>query len=134
MVQPIAITMLLRVVPTRDDVQGDAATRQVIQGGRRPGGERRGYKAWAVGNEESQTLSRCRSISSHGEAFGCRGGVPDQHRVKARLFVGLGKPAQVLGVHTATNYPRSSSRRPSLRLHTDHAYQFDTLPRIVRQL
>jgi hypothetical protein len=93
MVQPIAITLLLSVVPTRDDMQGDTATRQVIQGGSRPGGKCRGHKARAVGNEESQTLSRRRSISSYGETFGCCGGVPDQHCVKVRLFVGLGKLA-----------------------------------------
>ena len=91
----VAVALLLGVAGAGDDVQGDAALGQVIEGRDLAGGQGRRHEARAMGDQKAQPLGVMGGVLGHQETFGRRGRVADQRQVEARLVVGLGVRLQV---------------------------------------
>ena len=91
----IAVAFLLGVAGAGDDVDGDAALGQMVEGGDLAGGQGRRHEARAMGDQEAQPLGVVGGVLRHQEALGRRGRVADQRQVEARLVVGLGVGLQI---------------------------------------
>ena len=71
----------------------DPPLRELVQGGERAGGQRRGDEAGAVGDEEAEAFGVRGGVGGDLGAVRLGGGVADQHAVEPGVLVRPGEPA-----------------------------------------
>src|ERR1700749_3034364 len=64
-VQEVSVAALLTVGATSDDMDGDAATRELIEGREGARSQGRGNKAWAVSNEVAEPRGLGGGVGGH---------------------------------------------------------------------
>ena len=119
----VAVAMLLGIARPGDDVQGDAALGEMVEGrdlARRQG---RRDEARPVRDQEAQPLGVVGRILRDQEALGRRRGVADQRQVEARLVMRLGVRLEVRRRDPALDdMDRGLAARRRHADHADHAY------------
>src|SRR5262245_4542326 len=91
MVSEVTIFCLVRVAATRDDVNGKAASTQVVERCKLSRSKGRGDETRSMRQQDSQPLGDRRGVGTNEETIWRIGEVADQDAIEIRRLVGAGR-------------------------------------------
>src|SRR5262245_5015313 len=119
--QIVTVLMLVVVVTTGDDVDGETSRAEMVEGRQLARGQRRCNKPGPMGKHQAEPFGRPGRGSSHEETVGAIAEIADENAVKTGIFMCLSETTDIVTVD------RWSLRWVNLRrsLSSDHADEFN---------